>query len=121
MTKIKESRLDIESHIAILESYQRYTKELTDMGSTRDICRSVQELNTRADELKQTYDSYFKHHRELFSFPRITFSPSKFDDDWTDIVEGNFIGIITGNGKVNIFSKYILNIFPQYLFIQSEM
>ena len=80
MTKIKERRLNIENHIAILESNSRYTKEVTDMGSTRDICRSFQELNTRADELKKTYDSYFQHHRELFSFSGITFSPTKFDD-----------------------------------------
>lgn len=55
---LKEAEIqkeDIETLLASLESYKTYCKQITTMGSSRDICESVNSLTKRAKELKNMY------------------------------------------------------------------
>ena len=58
--QVERSRSEADHHLVILNSYIRYAKEVINKGSNKDICRSVEELCSRADELTQTYESLWK-------------------------------------------------------------
>ena len=100
LKNIESRKTEMKKQAAILESYNRYTKEVIDKGSFKDMSHMITDLNKRAEELKQASESYLELHRVQHIQSGVVFISSSFTDDFRDAaIDGNIIGVITKKGS----------------------
>ena len=101
LKNIESRKTEMKSHATILDSYNRYTIEVIDKGSFKDMSHTITDLNNRADELKQASESYLEHHKIPHIQSGVVFTPSSFTDDFRDAAaDGNIVGVITLKGLI---------------------
>ena len=98
-----DTAADIEEmnmHLAMLQSYEKYARELAEKGSNVDVCRSAKNLDLQADELEATHKRFFTRSpgdRTAVRLCDIEFHPT------IDQEGENIIGKISISGKFKLF------------------
>ena len=78
--EIESEREDIERHLTMLESFQRYANEMKERGSAVDICRTFQDMNARADDLLMNHADITDLISRDSNCQFISFIPSDFEN-----------------------------------------
>ena len=100
LKNVESRKTEMKSQAAILKSFNRYTKEVIDKGSFKDMSHMITDLIKRTEELKQAFDSYLELHRVQHIQSGVVFTSSSLCDDFRDAaVDWNIIGMITMKGS----------------------
>ena len=95
--EIELKKEDISRELLMLESFKRYSQEVTEKATSADICRVAEDLHTRAGQLQDM------KHISVAPSPVISFSPSDVVEDL--IKYQNVLGTISvGNSQVGTIS-----------------
>ena len=92
----KEKDIEIEKeevnrHLIMLESYERYANEMKERGSAADICRTFEDMNARANSLQKNHADITASITTTAGSTIISFIPADFE---TLVATGNMIGEI---------------------------
>ena len=91
---------EMDLHLAMLQSYEKYARELAEKGSNVDVYQSAKNLDLRAEEMEATHKRLFMHSPGYQTADRlcdIEFYPTK------DQEGENIIGKISISGKFKLF------------------
>ena len=77
--EIQNKKEELIALVTMLESYERYTAEMIEKGSSADICRTFKEMNVRSDELQKSHTKAVTDmHSYLDNVLLLSLCPSKF-------------------------------------------
>ena len=77
---IETDKEEVNRHIKVLESYERYANEIKEKGSAADICRTYHNMSIRAEELQKDHTSITDSIFNCSTAGLISFIPSDFED-----------------------------------------
>lgn len=83
---------DIDRHLTKLNSYINFCNDIAAKGSDVDICRAVNDLNSRAKELKDLHGTVILRNSYAFH----PFFVERKSDDFVKAFHGNMLGQIEG-------------------------
>lgn len=78
LKEIENDKEDLERHLIVLESCERYMQDMRIKTSVNDICRSVDELNAKVQELRGLHKSWMDCPTSLN--PTHSFEATDFND-----------------------------------------
>ena len=97
--EIETEKEEVNRHLAMLESYERYAIEMREKGSAADICRIFQDMNVRADNLHRNHADITESILDVtVDLKSISLIPSEFENF---VTKNNIIGEIK-------FGKFLL-------------